>query len=158
KRTAPVADIRSGPPTPVVKGPVAPAVPVLKRGPWQAWQAFWFTPASPVALHAVRVVTGLLLIGWLLPFAGQVDAMFGLQGWFARGAYLRASPLPQGSPVPLDWSILYMAGNSSAMLHALYWGALVVFALFTLGLATRITSVLTWVLVVSFLANPAARF
>jgi hypothetical protein len=134
---------------------LAPATPVT---PWQAWQGFWFTPISPVGLHALRVLAGLLFIAWLLPFAGQVDALFGLTGWFDRQAYLETSRLPALSVMLLNWSVLYVAGTSVGILHAFYWGALIVFLLFTLGIATRITSVLTWLLVVSFQSSPAIRF
>src|SRR5262249_21998532 len=101
---------------------------------------------------------GLLFIGWLLPFAGQVEAMYGLGGWFDEEAYLLASRLPEGPPAPLGWSVLYAAGSNGTLLQLFYWGALVVFVLFPLGVATRITRVLTWVMVVSFLASPATRF
>jgi hypothetical protein len=147
-----------------------PAVPIHTPSPkvqaaaeirtrwFQGWQDFWFAPTSPISLHVVRVLAGLLFLGWLLPFAGEVEAIFGMDGWFDRAAYIKASELPLGPPMPLGWSLLYMAGTNAALLHFLYWSAIGVFVLFTLGLATRVTSVLTWLFVVSFLANPATRF
>jgi len=124
----------------------------------QAWQGFWFTAIPPLGLHALRVLASLLFLAWLLPFAGQVEALFGMQGWFDSEAYREASRWAE-APVPM-WSLLWPAGigMNGTVLHLVYWGTLAVFLLFTLGVATRVTAVLTWVLVVSFAANPATHF
>jgi hypothetical protein len=107
-------------------------------------------------LHALRVLAGLLFLSWLLPFAGHVEALFSLQGWFDAEAYRQASVLTEEMPMPIGWSLLYLAGDAT-VLQVLYWGAIAVFLLFTLGVATRVTAVLSWVLILSFLANPATR-
>ncbi len=57
-----------------------------------------------------------------------------------------------------SWSLAYLCGDNVALLNALWFAALGVFVLFMLGIATRITSVLTWLFVVSFVANPATLF
>jgi hypothetical protein len=88
--------------------------------------------------------------------AGHVDSLFGLQGWFDEQAYLDASSLAGGRPAA-GWSILFMAGDNSFMLNALFWGSVGVLVLFTLGVAPRVTAVLTYVVIVSFKANPAVR-
>lgn len=127
-------------------------------GLFSGWQRFWFTPADPIGFHAIRLLTGLLLLSWLLPFAGHQDALFGLDGWFDKQAYAEAAKLPEGPPAPLGWSVLFLCGTNPTALTAAYWTAIAVLALFTLGVATRITSLLTWVFVVSFTANPALEF
>jgi hypothetical protein len=110
------------------------------------------------------VLSGLLFLLWLVPLAGQQQALFGMHGWFDRQAYIETSRLPEGPPVPVGWSLLYLAGSDALqnqwvnMMDALWWGAVAVFALFTLGLWVRVTAVLTWVLVVSFLASPAVNY
>src|SRR5437016_4204378 len=88
------------------------------------WVRFWFRATHPVPLHIVRVLTGLVLISWLLPFAGQVDAFYGQGGWFDVEAYKAIPRLddertdmleklgrgervpynPPGSPPPVGWS------------------------------------------------------
>jgi hypothetical protein len=124
--------------------------------PIRAWRRFWFTPARPAALHTVRLLAGLLFLAWLLPLAGHVDALFGLDGWFDGQAYREAARFAD-APAPLGWSLLYLAGHSRALLYTLYGISLVVLALFTAGALPRLTAPLAWVVVVSFLANPVAR-
>jgi hypothetical protein len=115
-----------------------------------AWVRFWFGAVDPAGLHALRILAGLLFLAWLLSFAGQQQAMFGLGGWFDRQAYLEMGRLPGGPPQPLGWSVLYLTGDRSWMLTAIYLSALAVFVLFTLGLFVRVTGILCWVAVVSF--------
>jgi hypothetical protein len=128
-------------------------------GPVRAWVRFWFTPAYPVSLHAVRLLAGLLFLAWLLPFAGHLDSLFGRQGWFDQEAYAEASRLPDGSPTrPITWSVLYLVDADPTLLTLTYWASVVVVLLFTLGIGTRLTAVLTWVVVASFTANPALGY
>jgi hypothetical protein len=104
------------------------------------------------------VLAGLLFIAWLLPFAGHEAEFLGPHGWFDLTAYREASHLLDGPPIPLGWSALYVCGNDVVLLRAFYWLSLAVLALFTLGLWTRVTGVLTWVIVVSFAACPAMSY
>jgi hypothetical protein len=120
-----------------------------------AWARFWFSPADPFGLHLLRLLTGLMLLAWLLPLAGEVPALFGLRGWFDRQAYVEAARLQMGAPKPIGWSLLYLAGSSSTALLAVYWASVAILLLFTAGVATRLTAILTWVVVVSFTASPA---
>ncbi len=129
-----------------------------RKGIVRAWVEFWFTPIDPIGLHAVRALSGLLFLTWLLGFAGHHEALFSLGGWFDTRAYLEAGAVPDGIPAPISWSILYLAGENSALLAAIYWSSLAVFALFTLGVTPRITGVLTWLLVCSYTANPAISY
>src|SRR5262249_8151521 len=115
----------------------------------------WFAPTDPVGLHAVRVAAGLLFLAWLLPFVGQHEALFGLQGWVDARAYQEGARLPGGLPGSASWSLLYVCGGNFAALAVVYGLGLLVLALFTLGLWTRLTSVLAWLVVASFAANPA---
>jgi hypothetical protein len=132
------------------------------------WARFWFAPTDPIALHLLRFLTGLLLLAWLLPFAGQVDSLFGSQGWFDRAAFQESRELQQrisaerGEEVdlfkPMSWSLAYIPGLGPQGLHGVYWGSIAVIVLFTLGIATRITAILCWIITVSFTANPAFEY
>jgi hypothetical protein len=130
----------------------------------RSWLQFWFTPVDPVGLHAVRFLAGVLFIFWLLPFAGNLDAFFGPDGWLDLQAIAEmrtqsaTGQLTAGPREMPGWSILDLAGGDPTLLTVVYGLCLGVLVLFTLGLWTRLTSVLTWVIVVSFMANPAIAF
>jgi hypothetical protein len=118
----------------------------------QSWSRFWFTPTSPFGLHALRILTGLLFVFWLMVLAGNQTAFFGLAGWVDRET---ASNLRED--FRNSWSILYLFDSNASWVNTVYWAGILLFILFALGLCTRVTSVLTWVVVVSFIANPVSR-
>jgi hypothetical protein len=121
----------------------------------RAWTGFWFTAADPVGLHMVRLAAGLVFLAWLLPLAGHVDALFGLDGWFDTRAFHEAAHIPGGPPQPFSWSLLYLCGSNAALVHGLYWCSIAALVLFTAGLWTRLTAILAWLVVASFTASPA---
>ncbi|HQX50913.1 MAG TPA: hypothetical protein PLR25_13450 [Planctomycetaceae bacterium] len=127
-------------------------------GAAQSWVRFWFRPIDPVGLHALRVLAGLLLIAWLLPMFGHAEALFGLDGWFDQDAYREAARLPLETQPQFGWSILYLCGTNSLLLKVMCAVAIVVLMLFTLGIATRLTAIASWVIAVSFTANPAFAY
>jgi hypothetical protein len=130
-----------------------------KPGLFASWTRFWFTPADPFGLNLVRVLAGLLFLFWLLPFAGSYSAFFGRQGWFDSMAYVEASHIPNGILPPhlFGWS-LYLLSDNPLLPGVVYWGSIAVIVLFTLGVATRLSGILTWVAVVSHTANPALTY
>jgi hypothetical protein len=115
------------------------------------WIRFWFTPVDAAGLHGLRLLAGLLFVFWLITLAGNQQALFSLSGWVDPRVYIEASRLQE----PAGWSVLYLF--NSGWLEAVYWGSIVLFVLFALGLWTRLTGLLTWVMVVSFSANPVTR-
>ncbi|HXG09864.1 MAG TPA: hypothetical protein VNK04_08760 [Gemmataceae bacterium] len=142
--------------------PAAP--PAAAAGPARSWVHFWFTPVDPVGLHVLRLLAGLLFLAWLLPFAGHLDSLFGRDGWLDRqgyadlAAYAESAQLPEWLRPPVGWSVLYLVNANSTALTAFYWASVAVLALFTLGVAPRLTAVLAWVIVVSFTANPVLYY
>jgi hypothetical protein len=138
------------------------------RGLADSWFRAWFTPTDATSLHVLRIGTGLLLLAWLLPFSGQLDSFFGTEGWFDRTAFQDVRALQermtaqQGEEVhfykPMSWSLVYIPGLGVQGLVTLYWTSIAVLVLYTLGIFTRITAVLAWVIAVSFTANPAIEY
>jgi hypothetical protein len=141
----------------------APVQPGLLAG----WVRFWFTPCDPVGLHVLRVLAGLLFLWFSLPLAGHVGPLFGLDGWFDRQAFRDTAallnrqavednaPLPDNPTQSFAWSILYLCGSNATALAVVYWVSVAVLLLFTAGLWTRVTAILSWIVIASFTASPA---
>jgi hypothetical protein len=128
----------------------APATGFLR-----SWTRFWFTPVDPIGLHGIRLLAGLVFLVWLLPYAGHLESFFSLQGWFDQKAYAEVAKMPDRPPQSFSWSALYLLGSDPLVLQAAFWVSVGVLVLFTLGICPRLTAVLTWVIVISFTANPA---
>jgi hypothetical protein len=124
------------------------------EGPFRSWARFWFTPIDPVGLNVLRVLAGLLFLGWLLTFMGRQAEFFGPDGWFDQQAVKEGSQLPDGMPAPAGWSVVTWLGSNPALVQAFYWLSVGVVVLFTLGVAPRLTSILTWLAVISFIGSP----
>lgn len=129
-----------------------------RTGWFSGWADFWFSAIPAGNFHFVRILVGVLVLGWLTTFVGNESAYFGLSGWFDLQAYKEAVENPEGIPMPLTWSILYSIGHNPTLVTAFYWTAWACALLFTLGVAVRLTAVLTWVCVASFVFNPVVDF
>jgi hypothetical protein len=134
------------------------------------WTHFWFDPVHPVGLHTVRFLAGVLFAFWVLTLGGNQTAFFGLGGWVDRESasrLTRAFVDPQGRDLEgaanqpeafrSGWSLFYLFGSNPAWVNTLYWISIALFLMFAVGLWTRVTSVLTWLMVASFIGNPLTR-
>ena len=106
----------------------------------KGWNDFFFSPADPTAVSLIRVAVGLLAFWSLLVFGLDLHDYFGADGW-ADPSAIRAT---QG---PMVWSFWFLVPDG--WLRLVWCGCLVILALFTLGLFSRLTAVLGWVIVVS---------
>jgi len=112
----------------------------LVAGFARGWDRFFFRPADPTPLGLIRMAVGLLGFWSLFVLGMDLHAYLGSQGWTdAEGAY-RALP-------PYAWSLWFYVPDS--MLRAAWLAALAVFAMMTVGLFSRTTSALAWMIVVS---------
>nr|WP_303652849.1 DCC1-like thiol-disulfide oxidoreductase family protein [Paludisphaera mucosa] len=116
----------------------------------QGWSRFFFRPADPTPLGLIRIAVGLLGFWSLFILGLDLHAYLGSQGWAdAEGAY-------QSLPA-YAWSFWFFVPDS--MLRAFWLGGLGVFALLTLGLFSRTTAVLAWIIIVSTVRRaPVAVF
>jgi predicted DCC family thiol-disulfide oxidoreductase YuxK len=112
----------------------------LISGASKGWNAFFFSPADPTPLGLMRIAAGLLAFWSLFVFGLDLDDYFGSNGW-AEPAVIRALGRP------LSWSFWFVVPDG--WLRAVWCGCLVILAFFTLGAFSRITAVLSWVIVVS---------
>jgi hypothetical protein len=116
------------------------------------WNRFWFTPALPHTLALMRMLAGAMILYTHLVWTLDLSAFLGPDSWItgdvARQVHA-ANAERMGASASLAWSHLWYI-ESPAVLWAAHVAALAVLAMFMLGLFTRVTSILTWLLVVSY--------
>jgi hypothetical protein len=112
----------------------------------RAWHRFFFTPADPTPLGLIRIIVGGLSTWSLLTLGlGDVESNLGNNGWVSPEA-LRYfwSDWPESGHV---WSLWLLVPDR--FLSAVWVVCLIVLVAFTLGLASRVTSILAWAIMVS---------
>ena len=119
----------------------------------QAWNRFWFSASDPYPLGCIRLAAGLLLLYAHLTWTYDLTRFFAADGMVNVETAERLRSL-QGRVetrqlTPIAFSYLNYAGSPSQLwtLHGL---GLVVIVLFTAGLKTRVTSVLTLLVWLSY--------
>ena len=119
----------------------------------RAWCGFFFAPSDPTPLGLTRVAVGALLF-WNVAILGlDLHEYLGSEGWIgpeAARAYLANNS-------PWAWSFWFWVPDR--FLSVVWAGCLLVLALFTLGLWSRVTAVLAWAIAISVVRRaPAALF
>ena len=112
-------------------------------GDWlDAWNRFWFTPADPLPLAVVRIAAGALFTWasfvWLL----DAEAFFGPDGW------QRPENVWRMNDQPWQWSWYFAAGSVGAA-RVLAGITLVAAIMLTLGIATPLAAIVSFVGLVS---------
>jgi hypothetical protein len=115
------------------------------------WNKFWYTPARPTLLGMIRIMTGVMLL--------YTHAVWGLalRDFFSSTAWLSPTLVHRIHENQYVYSFWYLVPDG--WIWAAYALSMVIFALFTVGLFTRVTSILSFVAAVSY-ANrvPPALF
>ena len=112
-----------------------------------AWNDFWFAPADPHTLAAIRICGGLMIFYTHLVWAKDLLAFLGPHGWL---------PIETSRLLHADvdgprfvWTYLWHV-ESPALLWTLHIAGLIVMAMLVLGLFSRVTAVLTWFITISY--------
>jgi hypothetical protein len=107
------------------------------------WNRFWFTPADPATLGVLRILTGAMLVYTHVVWSVQLAGFFGADG------YLSVSFARQMHGTPFAWSHLYGIQSTGGLwtVHVL---ALLILVAFSCGLYTRWTSILAFLITVSY--------
>lgn len=113
----------------------------------RGWDRFWFTPALPHTLALLRILGGAMLLYTHAVWTIELNAFLGPHSWLSadtvalinRGANARN----------YAWSYLYWI-DSPALLWTLHIAGLLVFTMLTVGLFTRISAILAWVITMSY--------
>jgi predicted DCC family thiol-disulfide oxidoreductase YuxK len=125
----------------------------LARATARGWDAFFFTPADPTPLGLIRLAVGALLFWNVLVYGFDLHAFFGSDGW----ADPDALAFVQGRTMPYAWT--FWTWVPDAWLRPVWFACLAVLGLYTVGLWSRVTAVLAWVIVVATVRRvPVALF
>ena len=116
----------------------------LARG----WDQFWFTPQPPHTLALIRILGGAMLLYTHLVWTIDLPAFLGPNAWVTRETAALLNQ-PQAGATIYAWSHLAWT-DSPAAIWSLHLAALVVFALLTAGAWTRATSILAFLITLSY--------
>lgn len=120
----------------------------LVEGIGRGWNRFWFTAVDPLPLAVVRIGTGLVALLHLLSFNNDLTRWFAANGILPTTVVRNLDLLPDGQ---LGYGFSYLNWiHEPGQLWFVHVLALVIAAAFTLGLLTRVTSVLTLLVVLSY--------
>lgn len=110
---------------------------------FDAVNKFWFTPRSPQMLGVIRILTGVLLLYSLAVWTLELSTFFAAEG-------LVPLSYRQLNEMHFAWSHLDWFAGSSTMLLVVHCVGMLIVLLFTAGIQTRVTAVLTAVLAISY--------
>ena len=131
--------------------PVVRDLTAMARSLAGDWDAFWFKPADPTLLGLLRILTGLMLLYTHAVWGLVLGQFFGPVSWLSP-ALVRA--IQQDQYTYSFWWIV-----ADGWMWPVYGFSMAVLLLFTLGLFTRVTSVLSLLVVISFAHRvPQATF
>lgn len=117
----------------------------------RAWHWFWFEPADPLLLGLIRVFTGWMLFYNLAVWTVDLEAFFTSSGLQPLDAVTR---LYSG-----QWVFSFWLWIGDQWLWPVHIACLVVATMFCAGLASRLTSVLAFLITISYSQRvPVANF
>jgi len=108
------------------------------------WNRFWFTPSDAATLGAIRMMTGGMLVYTHGVWGLKLTQFFG-----SDGVLPRELALGMHNQSPWAWSHLYQL-QTPGLLWTVHLTAMLILILFTLGCWTRVTSILSYLITVSY--------
>lgn len=138
--------------------PVREYVAELWTGLVHGWNRFWFTPADPTTLAAVRICTGIVLLYIHLTCLNQVLNFIGPDGWIDSQAAEELRVVNNDFPTFQErwiygWWVqsLWFYIQSPTGIWISFSVFIVALLCFTLGLFTRTATVLVWIGHISYI-------
>jgi uncharacterized membrane protein YphA (DoxX/SURF4 family) len=114
----------------------------------RGWDRFWFSETAPETYCLIRVFTGAMLLYTHLVWTIDLNGFFGSRGRLSLD-FIERFNQSMGDQHGFMWSHLYWLESSSALMFA-HVIALVILLLFAIGFASRVTSVLAFLITVSY--------
>ena len=112
------------------------------RSAVRVWDEFFFAKQSPVPICLFRIIYGALVIATLLLLRPDWLTWYGVHGWVSLPTALKLEP---GNRL----NLFAIIPQSDSWINALFWFALGSAVLLTIGLFTRINSILVFVFLTS---------
>jgi Vitamin K-dependent gamma-carboxylase len=109
---------------------------------FEAWNAFFFTEQSPIPLALFRVLFGTVVIATLFLLRGDWLA------WYGPDAWVRLSTIREMEPGP-RLNLFTVVPQSNLWVQALFWVFLVAALCLTIGLLSRVNSVVVFLCLAS---------
>jgi hypothetical protein len=103
-----------------------------------AWERFWFEPEATSSLAVLRIVFGLLALGWTISLGPDLGAFFG------DGGLLSGQPKAAGA-----WGVLAVV-HSDLAVQLLFLVLLIACIALTIGYQTRLAALLVFIGIMSF--------
>lgn len=121
----------------------------LSTGIGNSWNRFWFTPADPLPVAVLRIGTGLLSLYYLFSHSADLVRWFGPHGLLPIETVRQ---LTTGMETQTVWRLSYLNYTDvPELLWILHGLGFVVILAMTLGLLTRLTTVLSLAVVLSYI-------
>jgi len=111
-----------------------------------AWNGFWFTPAQPHTLALLRIFAGAMILYTHIVWSLDLNSFLGPNSWVTTDLSLE---IHRTMETPTAWSYLWYV-ESPVVLWVLHILALIVFVLLTIGLWSRVVSVLACIITLSY--------
>ena len=123
----------------------------------EGWNAFWYTPADPALLGLIRGLTGLMLLYTHAVWGLALNDFFGPDAWISRDLVDAVETGNHIFPNHFAYSVWWLV--PARWIWPAYAFMMLILLLFTVGLWTRVTSLLALVVVISFVNRvPEALF
>jgi hypothetical protein len=119
-----------------------------------AWHRFFFTPADPTTLGLIRIALGLLLVWNQVNVGIDLRAMLSSDGWASMEAL--TAFYQQANTGKTAWSFWFYVPDG--LVPAVWVVCLGITVLFTLGLFSRVTAILAWIITVSTVRRAPVMF
>ncbi len=120
----------------------------LTTGIAAGWTRFWFTPIDPTVLAVLRIAVGMLALYEVLTFTPDLDRLLGPQSLIPPTT---VAEWVTGSTAIPWWRFSYFYWTDTVgLLWLAHTLGVAVLLLFTLGLWSRVTSVLSLIVVLSY--------
>jgi len=107
-----------------------------------AWHTFFYTPADPAVLSFIRVLSGGMLLYTHIVWGLNLPAFLGSAGWNSPEV---VAAVTEGRLAPSFW--WYVPDSAMLSVHCL---CLAILSLYWIGFATRITSILSMAITISY--------